>query len=112
MSEGLSIPGRGPENPLKDLRRALEASHTALVSIAESQAKLVQITTAQLEIAKEGRSHTYGVAPASSTPGGEPDGWGSYCLACSASEATYVYPCRLEPEDAARPPAFIAQATS
>lgn len=32
--------------------------------------------------------------------------WGTFCLGCSDAAREYVYPCRVQPEEPLKPPAF------
>jgi hypothetical protein len=50
--------------------------------------------------------HAYGVAIAELPQHGKV--WGSYCIACSAAEQEYVYPCSKAPEEQLKPPPFFS----
>lgn len=33
--------------------------------------------------------------------------WGSFCLACTSEADEFIYPCKIEPDEPIKPPAFF-----
>jgi len=81
-------------NPLLILADSIEKS------LAEPLRKIADsVSTPQHE-------HAYGVAIAELPQHGKV--WGSYCIACSAAEQEYVYPCRQAVDEQVKPPPFFS----
>lgn len=92
LSQAAHDPAHPRGNPLLILADSIEKS---LAAPLRTIAKAAEV---QME-------HRYGVAIAELPQHGSV--WGSYCIACSAKEETYVYPCAQSPDEQLKPPPFF-----
>ena len=98
MAGELRLPGQPAQsgNPLKALTDALDRLQPVIEGIERNTRPDASAVL----------PHRYGLSIAHDP--GQGKVWGAFCLACSSEASEYVWPCRLDPDEALKPPNFFS----